>query len=70
MKAMVVRNRLKLNSVTVHAHFNVENRQIMFVNQFCFLGVNVDCEITLELLYEHVFSQVEVRTDFLMRLSG
>ena len=64
----MIGNRAKLKNLTSHAPFNAGNRLIMFVNQFVYLGITLDDEMTLESLYTNVVRQTEQKLFTLRKL--
>ena len=65
-KSMLVGTRGKLNSIRDPAPFNAGNSRIMFVEHFVYLGITIDCELTLEPLYKNVCRQVDQKM-FILR---
>ena len=64
----MIGNRAKLENLNSHAPFNAGNRRIMFVNQFVYLGITLDDEMTLEPLYTNVVRQTEQKLFTLRKL--
>ena len=67
-KAMFISNTYKAREIECHAHFNAGNRQILFVNKFCYLGCIIDNEMTMVPEYKAVYRRVEHKIFMLGKL--
>ena len=67
-KAMYISNSYKKGDIECHAPFNVGNRQILFVNKFCYLGCIIDNEMTMVSEYKFVYHRVEHKIFLLGKL--
>ena len=67
-KAMLICNTQARQRIGCPAPFNADNRQIMYVHSYCYLGCLINDELTVENEYKSVFRKAEQKVYMLGKL--